>query len=314
LDLGEVRVDGTYQGVGFDFFLVTQPWSFRKSARSKQTAFARRPSFRPRVEGFEDRIVPAAHFGSALMAPSPALLGPVTTSPASLLPINITSATLNPVTGAVSAVGTIGGQAFNLVGQLTLTQIPGTTTPILDLHLNAIHLDVLGLKVDTSDICLSISASSGPGQLLGNLLTGVANLLNSGGTLPTLQNALAGLNLTGIENELTQVLNQGLGQLFSPSAINAGGTSVTQAAGSTSILHLSLGPVDLSLLGLNVNLDNCHDGPVTVDITAQRGPGQLLGNLLSSVAHLLDGQGNGTPLSNALNRIAGRIENLLNLP
>jgi len=260
--------------------------------------------FRPQLEGFEDRVVPAA---PALTAP--ALAAPAAASPASLLPINITSATLDAVTGAVNAVGTIGSQAFHLVGQLTLTQSPGTTTPILDLHLNAIHLDLLGLKVDTSDICLSITASSGPGQLLGNLLTDVSHLLDGGGLLPTLQNALAGLDLTQIGNELTQILNQGLGTLFSPTSANGG--SVTTAAGSTSILHLSLGPVDLSLLGLNVHLDNCANGPVTVDISAQSGPGKLLGNLLTSVTHLLDGPANGNALTSALNRVAGAIDNIL---
>jgi len=240
----------------------------------------------------------------------PALLAPTAASPASLLPINLTSVTLDPATGALTAVGTIGNQAFNLVGQLSLSQIPGTTTPILDLHINAIHLDLLGLKVDTSNICLDITASSGQGQLLGNLLTGVANLLNTGGALPTLQNALSGLDLSSVGSELTQILNAGLGSLFSPSSVNGG--SVTQAAGSTSILHLSLGPVDLSLLGLNVSLDNCANGPVTVDISAQSGPGQLLGNLLTSVSHLLDGPANGHALTNALNRVAGAIDNILN--
>jgi len=260
--------------------------------------------FGPRLEGYEDRVVPAA---PATLGP--ALTAPAVTSPASLLPINITSTTLDPVTGAVSAVGTIGSQAFNLVGQLTLAQ--QGTTPILDLHLNAIHLNLLGLTVDTSNICLSITASSGPGQLLGNLLTGVANLLNGGGLLPTLQNALGGLNLSQVGNELTQILNQGLGQLFSPTSVNPGGTSVTQGPGSTSILHLSLGPVNLSLLGLNVDLDNCANGPVTVDIGAQTGPGNLLGNLLGGLSHLLDSSANGNALANALNRIANQIDQIL---
>ena len=40
------------------------------------------------------------------------------------------------------------------------------------------------------------------------------------------------------------------------------------------LLHLSLGAVNLNLLGLVVNLNNCATpaGPVTVDITAQSGP------------------------------------------
>jgi len=293
------------------FSFVTQLWSSRKTSQRRQGSDSRGLRFRPQFEGLEDRVVPAAPVTLAPALVAPALVAPAVVSPASLLPISISNTTLNPVTGAVSAVGSIGNQAFNLVGQLLLTQSPGSTTPILDLHLNAIHLNVLGLKVDTSDICLSITASSGQGQLLGNLLTGVANLLNTGGTLPTLENVLAGSNLTGIGNELTQILNQGLTQVFSPTSVNAGGTSVTPSAGSTSILHLSLGPVDLNLLGLNVHLDNCANGPVTVDITAQHGPGQLLGNLLTSVAHLLDGQGHGNALANALNRVAGAIDNLL---
>ena len=35
-------------------------------------------------------------------------------------------------------------------------------------------------------------------------------------------------------------------------------------AGDTDILNLSLGPVDLNLLGLDVQLDDCEGGPVTV--------------------------------------------------
>jgi len=284
---------------------VSQLWSSRTPARSKRFPSSGGLAFRPRLEGFEDRVVPAA-----LTNLAPALAAPAAASPLSLLPINITGATLvqdvtGAVTGVVNIVGTIGGQIQNLAGRLSLTPA-ADGTPILQLHLDAIHLNVLGLKVDTSDICLDITASTGPGQLLGNLLSGL------GGTLPTLQNALAGLDLGGVGSELTQILNQGLGLLFSPTSVNAGGTSVT-SAGSTSILHLSLGPVNVNLLGLNVSLDNCATppGPVTVDITAQSGPGQLLGNLLTSVTHLLDGPANGNALANALNRVAGAINNIL---
>jgi len=261
------------------------------------------PRSRPAVEGFEDRVVPAApvNLGSALAAPA-------AVSPASLLPIDITSVTLNTVTGALEAVGTIGNTAFTLLGQLSLS---GTgTTPILHLEINEIHLDLLGLKVDTSDICLNITATAGPGNLLGNLLTGLL-----GSPLPTIGGLLGGLSttqLTTLTGELTGLLNGALGQLFSPTSVTGG--SVTQSTGSTSILHLELGPINLSLLGLNVSVDDCDDpaGPVILDITAQAGPGKLLGNLLTSVTHLLDGPGNGNGLVNALTRVANRIGDILN--
>jgi hypothetical protein len=59
---------------------------------------------------------------------------------------------------------------------------------------------------------------------------------------------------------------------------------ITAANATCKILHLELGPLDLDLLGLHVHLDK-----VVLDITASRGPGELLGNLLCALAHLLDG-------------------------
>src|SRR3954470_22865013 len=54
---------------------------------------------------------------------------------------------------------------------------------------------------------------------------------------------------------------------------------VDAAQRSCTILDLTLGPLDLNLLGLLVHLDRVH-----LNITAQPGPGNLLGNLLCSVA------------------------------
>ena len=68
------------------------------------------------------------------------------------------------------------------------------------------------------------------------------------------------------------------------------------------ILHLVLGPLDLSLLGLNVHLNQ-----VVLDITATPGPGNLLGNLLCAVAHLLDGPGSLHGIAALLNNIIGRL-------
>ncbi|GAB2857676.1 hypothetical protein GCM10027176_70170 [Actinoallomurus bryophytorum] len=61
---------------------------------------------------------------------------------------------------------------------------------------------------------------------------------------------------------------------------------VALPTGLCPILHLTLGPLDLDLLGLKVHLDR-----VVLDLTAISGPGNLLGNLLCAIAGLLDGTG-----------------------
>ena len=73
-------------------------------------------------------------------------------------------------------------------------------------------------------------------------------------------------------------------------------------ADACEILHLELGPIDLNLLGLVVHVDR-----IVVDITAQPGPGNLLGNLLCAIAGLLDQP--GAPL----NIIADLLNSLLDL-
>ena len=75
--------------------------------------------------------------------------------------------------------------------------------------------------------------------------------------------------------------------------------SSATTAGSCDILHLVLGPLHLNVLGLVIDLNQ-----VVLDITAQRGPGNLLGNLLCAITGLLDGNGiNG--LANLLNHLLG---------
>jgi hypothetical protein len=77
----------------------------------------------------------------------------------------------------------------------------------------------------------------------------------------------------------------------------AGSVASPQAAATCPILHLELGPLDLNLLGLVIHLNK-----VVLDITAQSGPGNLLGNLLCAIAHLLDNTGAPT-LANLLTAI-----------
>ena len=74
------------------------------------------------------------------------------------------------------------------------------------------------------------------------------------------------------------------------------------ATGSCQVLHLELGPLDLNLLGLMVHLDK-----IVLDITAQSGPGNLLGNLLCAVANLLNGGGPLAGIANLLNQILAQL-------
>ena len=73
---------------------------------------------------------------------------------------------------------------------------------------------------------------------------------------------------------------------------------VGSATGSCTILDLTLGPLHLDLLGLVVDLNQVH-----LTITAQSGPGNLLGNLLCAVAHLLDSSAAPIAFSNMLNHL-----------
>lgn len=112
------------------------------------------------------------------------------------------------VDGAIQAVGTVTGQVTTLVGGVptttTVTDQPFTapvtilqqtaSCRILELDLGPIHLDVLGLVVDLSDVHLDIVAQPGAGNLLGNLLCAIAGLLDSNAAGAALQRVVDLLN------------------------------------------------------------------------------------------------------------------------
>jgi hypothetical protein len=73
---------------------------------------------------------------------------------------------------------------------------------------------------------------------------------------------------------------------------------VTFGQHSCTILELTLGPLDLNLLGLMVHLDEVH-----LEITAQPGSGNLLGNLLCQIAGLLDNNASLKAIVDKLNQL-----------
>jgi hypothetical protein len=185
--------------------------------------------------------------------------------------------------------------------------------PILDLRLGPIDLNLLGLRVQTSEICLTITAFEDQG-LLGELLCAIGNLLNGGLNLSQILDILASptglvdpagnvFHLNDLTSGLTGLFNGGLRHLLR-AILRA--IDIIGQHGTCAILHLELGPLQLDLLGLRVELDNCHNGPVTVDITGQTGPGNLLGNLLCGL--LDDGLLNiGLTLEQILDLILGLL-------
>jgi hypothetical protein len=108
-------------------------------------------------------------------------------------------------------------------------------------------------------------------------------------------------DLTRFLNGLTSLLDQVFDRI----------TANTSLAGATcSVLSLELGPLELNLLGLEVALDDCSNGPVTVDITAIQGGG-LLGDLLCGLANLLNSNGSATAIRALLFQITQVLGQLL---
>lgn len=76
---------------------------------------------------------------------------------------------------------------------------------ILDLVLGPLHLDLLGLVIDLNQVVLDITAVTGAGNLLGNLLCAIVGLFDIPGALAaithildTVNNILSGLTVPGV--------------------------------------------------------------------------------------------------------------------
>jgi len=299
---------------------------FSLFALRRRKVQARRTSpqsyFRPVLEGLEQREVMSAPATLAAPALAPALVGQAQTGSVAqqlfqALNIKITKITnVGFQNGQLQLVanGTwLNGQSFPLPLNLNLTADPPVNgaCPILHLDLGPLNLNVLGLNVNL-DNCkggnVTVDITAQHGALLGDLLCDVGNLLNSGTPLGALTTPQLGA--------LTTVLNDVLGGsgLGRPSALagaTLGGMGNGQAGPqgnghSCPILNVDLEQgLHLNLLGLAVDTS-----PICLDVTAQRGPGNLLGNLLCSVSHLLDNQ-NLLGNANLIGQILNRLDNVL---
>ena len=103
--------------------------------------------------------------------------------------------------GVLTAVGTITGLLTNAAGNTTTmmstfatpVNITQATCAILHLDLGPLSLNLLGLQVNLSEVVLDITARTGAGNLLGNLLCAITGLLDSPGGLARLLNQVLGI-------------------------------------------------------------------------------------------------------------------------
>jgi hypothetical protein len=148
---------------------------------------------------------------------------------------------------------------------------------------------------------------------IGLLAPAAAQAAPSGFSIPITGTSASGATFSGVYNLTSFAVRDG--QVVAVGTISGVVTTATGVLGSVlttaampvsvgattcAILHLDLGPISLDLLGLQVDLSR-----VVLDITAQAGAGNLLGNLLCAVAGLLDNPGGLARLLNQILDILG---------
>lgn len=142
----------------------------------------------------------------------------------------------------------------------------------------------------TQAIATPLTTATGSAMLTGTLT--INRVVNQGGQLMAV-GTISGVvsNATGA---LASLNNQAISQAFTAPLADPGS--------SCPILHLVIGPINLNLLGLVVTTNQ-----IVVDITAVPGAGNLLGNLLCAVVHLLDNT------SASMSAVAALLNNIIGI-
>lgn len=198
---------------------------------------------------------------------------------------------------------------------LDLAGSPGSegACDILNLAVGPVALDLLGLNVELDDcddgpVTVDIVAVEG-GGLLGDLLCSIAGALNGGASLDEILAGLTDEELDALTGAITDVLDDIL------AGVLATGTNVTATAQLDAATHrcdiLTLEiPEGLSLNVLGLQVDT---SPICLDVYAEEGNGNLLGNLLCSLTELLDNPGNNAKGQAALVKNINKVLNRLGL-
>lgn len=210
--------------------------------------------------------------------------------------------------GVEAALNNVLGTVVDLVNSVDLTLPPGTvgagefdtgtagSTEVLDVFVAPVRLDLLGLVVTTSPIHVTITANSGDGLVLGNVVAELAHLFD---------NPPPELTVDDLNDRLEELLADLNAQI--PGIVPAPTPAVTLEPDQ--FLELTVPALDLNLLGLLVQTQ-----PITVDAFAQTGNGNLVGNLLDSLLLTIDATpGNLATLSENLNALLAKVVGVLNV-
>jgi hypothetical protein len=272
------------------------------------------PRFRPGCEGLEDRAVPstiagypqvaaeALHHAAIVHQAAHHPIAPHSHLHAAAHPTAHRPAAHHPTAHlrhGKTAPGTTTAPAPIMASPPITAAAPpapataaATSDPvILNLSLNPIDLNLLGLEVKlygqdpSSPVTVTLSAQSGSGQLLGNLLSDVGGLLNT----------------QGVGNALDSVLNSVINLANSSTLSVNGQAGSTQYTNTTPVLDAYIAPVHLDLLGAVVDTS-----PIHLQLLAHSGTGLLLGNIVTDLAHVLD-----NPTGNVVKDIESGLGNLL---
>ncbi len=166
----------------------------------------------------------------------------------------VTGARSTTARGTVTAdLSQVGGHSTVLKAPITLHVAKSASCQILNLDLQQLNLVLLGLNVHLDRVLLVVTGQS-RGGVLGSLFCKLAHARASAARVAAARSLNAGLRRHPLH----------------PFGFTTSIHAAQAPAGSCPVLDLVVGPLDLNLLGLVVNLNQVH-----LSVTASPGQGTL---------------------------------------
>ena len=164
---------------------------------------------------------------------------------------------------ATATLTPIGQHPTTISKQVTLAASKSGSCTVLTLNLEELNLDLLGLNVHLEKVLLNVTGQP-HGGVLGSLFCSLAHAKVKAARAAEVARLNKAIKRSGVVR---------------PISFDVGLHATTAAAGECSVLDLILGPLNLNLLGLVVDLNKVH-----LTITANP-TGGVLGTLFCGLAN-----------------------------